>query len=415
MKNFRKLLAFTLVMAITLCACLPLSLAESADKLLGKITITFDKTSYAAGTPITASYTIGGGSGTYKSIYFRCFSMENDSSNYVDSGELTATTGTVTFTPKYGQEAYVEIEVTDSENRHFWKESDHVTLTGGTDPNAIKASLTVDKTTCEVGTAITASYEVTGGSGELWIYYYSEAYDNGSWVTISEGQLDKTKGTFTITPTRGQEAYIYLNCNDQEDRSCYVHAGPITLTGGSGGSGSEAPSDSVTVEITFSKNSYSLGKEITAKYAISGGSGSYPEIRYACYSYDGQDNITVSEGKLSSASGTIKFTPKYGQGADIRIDGIDSEGREFGKWSNWVSLTDKVLSKPKLNKVTALSKKKIKIEWTKLSKKQIKKAKYIQVFVSTDKEFNNIAAYKEVSPKKSSVTIKGLTKLSIIA
>ena len=403
MKNFRKLLAFTLVLAITLCACLPLSIAEPEDKLLGKITITFDKTSYAAGTPITASYSIGGGSGTYKSMNYVCYSIDNGNSSWVADGELTATTGTITFTPKYGQEAYICIWVTDSENRNFRKESDHVALTGGTDPSPLKAKLTLDKTECAVGTTITASYEVTGGSGNIWIWYYCEGYDNGSWFTISEGSLDEAKGTFTFTPTKGQEANVYLNCGDEEDRSCYANAS-VTLTGGESGT-----TDSVSVEITFSKSTYPVGKEITANYKISGGSGSYPEIRYSCYSYDGEDSILVSEGKLAEASGTIKFTPKYGQEVGVNIYGTDSKGNDFNGY-NWAMLTDSALKKPKITKVTALSKKKIKIEWTKLSKKQIKKAKYIQVFVSTDKAFNNIVAYKEVSPKKASVTIKGLTK-----
>ena len=212
MKNFRKLLAFTLVLAITLCACLPLSLAETspleaADKLLGKITITFDKSSYEAGKTVTASYTISGGSGTYKSMDYGVYITNNGITGYFTGDQLTTTTGTIEFTPKFGQEAWMEIWVIDSENRHFNKESDHITLTGGTDPNAISAKLTVDKTTCEVGTAITASYEVTGGSGEYWIAYNCYSFANGSYVPISNEELTAAKGTFTFTPTKGQEAY----------------------------------------------------------------------------------------------------------------------------------------------------------------------------------------------------------------
>ena len=63
MKHFRKLTAFTLVLMIMFCACLVIPAAEAVDKSAVTVKITFDKSSYSAGSTITASYSVSGGSG----------------------------------------------------------------------------------------------------------------------------------------------------------------------------------------------------------------------------------------------------------------------------------------------------------------------------------------------------------------
>ena len=69
-----------------------------------------------------------------------------------------------------------------------------------------------------------------------------------------------------------------------------------------------------------------------------------------------------------------------------------------------------VFSKLKKAKVKAVSKKKIKVSWKKLSKKVRKEVKKIQIQVSTDPEFQTILKTKLVSSKKKSCTISGLKK-----
>ena len=69
------------------------------------------------------------------------------------------------------------------------------------------------------------------------------------------------------------------------------------------------------------------------------------------------------------------------------------------------------LKKTKISKVTATSKK-IKIEWKKLSKNDQKKAKKIEIQISTDKSFKNKDAIitKTIKSNKASVSISGLKK-----
>ena len=69
-----------------------------------------------------------------------------------------------------------------------------------------------------------------------------------------------------------------------------------------------------------------------------------------------------------------------------------------------------ILKKPSSLKLKALSKKKIKVSWKKLSAKSRKKIKYFQIQVSTDPEFRTILKTKFVKSTKSSCTFGNLKK-----
>ena len=68
------------------------------------------------------------------------------------------------------------------------------------------------------------------------------------------------------------------------------------------------------------------------------------------------------------------------------------------------------LKKIKISKVTAVSKKKVKVAWKKLSSKVRKKAKMIEVQISTDKSFAEILQTKTMKSSKTSCTFSGLQK-----
>ena len=68
------------------------------------------------------------------------------------------------------------------------------------------------------------------------------------------------------------------------------------------------------------------------------------------------------------------------------------------------------LKKIKISKVTVSSKKKIKVQWKKLSKKVRKQAKMIEVQVSPDKSFQTDVITKRLKSSKTSVSVSGLKK-----
>ena len=96
--------------------------------------------------------------------------------------------------------------------------------------------------------------------------------------------------------------------------------------------------DPINVKFQFDKTAYEEGEEITVKYTITGGSGDYPTTSYICYSIDNGDSIAVTDGTISGAKGTIKFTPTIGQKAFVSLTGFDSEGRYFSVDSDKVAI-----------------------------------------------------------------------------
>ena len=112
--------------------------------------------------------------------------------------------------------------------------------------------------------------------------------------------------------------------------------------------------------------------------------------------------------ELTSPSGTITFTPKIGQYVCVDVFGYDSDDRHFSFSSKVVPLAS--LKKIGIKKITAVSGKKLKVEWKKLSAKDRKKIKYIQVQVSTSKNFTKIVKQKKVKSSKTSCTFSGLKK-----
>ena len=68
------------------------------------------------------------------------------------------------------------------------------------------------------------------------------------------------------------------------------------------------------------------------------------------------------------------------------------------------------LKKISINKVKAVSNKKIKVEWKKLNSKDRKKINQIEIQVSTNKHFTKIVKSKKVKSSKTSYTVSGLKK-----
>ena len=68
------------------------------------------------------------------------------------------------------------------------------------------------------------------------------------------------------------------------------------------------------------------------------------------------------------------------------------------------------LKKIKISKLSSPSKKKVKVEWKALSKKVRKKAKRIEIQISTDKTFTEILKTKTLKSSKTSYTFSGLKK-----
>ena len=397
------LLFVSVCMVMTAWAETPITLT---DKNMVNVNFVFSQGSYALGTEIAVKYSISGGSGNYRFLYYNCYSEDKGSSVYCRGGsgsDLASPSGTLYFTPTIGQKAYVEIGGSDSQGRSFKVKSKYVTLTGGESSTPVVIDIDFPESSYAVGTDISARYQITGGSGDYSLMQYEcIVIDRGSTAEVKSEVLQRPSGTISFTPLFGQSAYISIWVYDSQGRSFTKESKRVSLTGGTSGS-------AATGSISFSKKSYKPGSLVTAKYTITGGSGSYPYMSYTCWGLE-EDGARVGykDGELTSPTGTITFTPKIGQYVGVTIYVIDSEGREFTIESKTVPLAS--LKKIGIKRITAVSKKKLKVEWKKLSAKDRKKIQYIQVQVSTDKNFSKIAKQKKVKSSKTSCTISGLKK-----
>ena len=376
------------------------------DKNLIVVTFTFSKNSYALGSEIAVKYSISGGSGKYTFMDYHCCGDDNGSSLHYrgDSTSNVSPSGTIYFTPTVGQKAYVTINGVDSQGRHFDAKSKTVTLTGGETSTPIAVTITFTKSSYAVGTDVSARYQVAGGSGDYSILQYQcHVIDRGTTAVIKEEDVSSTSGSINFTPLFGQSAYISFWVYDSQGRSFSIESKRVSLTGASSGS-------AITGSVTLSKKAYKPGSLVTAKYSISGGSGSYT-IWYKCWGLEEDGAYVIYKENLddlTSPSGTITFTPKIGQYVCVDVFGYDSDDRHFSFSSKVVPLAS--LKKIGIKKITAVSKKKLKVEWKKLSAKDRKKIQYIQVQVSTSKNFTKIVKQKKVKSSKTSCTISGLKK-----
>ena len=135
--------------------------------------------------------------------------------------------------------------------------------------------------------------------------------------------------------------------------------------------------------------------------------------------YKTWSNETISAPSKPTAAG-YAFTGWYKEPEctnlwDFGSDLITGDTTLYAGWKEDPNATSEpaenvCLSKPKSVKLTAVSAKKIKVSWKKLSAKDKKKIKKIQIQVSLDKSFSKLVKEKIVSSGKTSWTIPGLKK-----
>ena len=324
-------LILTAVLLLSLCC---VNTAAAADL---KVTITLDRTSCQAGSPVKATYSVTGGTGSYENLYYCAYSKDNNATVYIDDGELTAASGTSTFTPKLGQKVSVWVEAVDSEGSSAYAES-QISMTGAPDVTPLKITITPEKTSYAVGSEITASYSITGGTAPYEIDYSCYAMDGEDYLNCDSGRLTAASGTIKFTPKLGQVAYIYIDCWDADGRNLDGHSSEIELTGGQ-------VSD-LKVTFTYDKQSYPVGSEVAVAYSITGGTPPYSDVYYYVYAEIGENSRCIDSGALSGASGTIRFKPTKGQSVWVEINGVDSAGRNFDRYTDNVPLTgDSVVDK----------------------------------------------------------------------
>ena len=346
MKNYLRFISALLVFMLFLPVCM----VPGAGAEDNEITVSFyyNKTTVQAGEEVEVTYYIYNAYTPFDYLNCYCYSNDNGSSVYIDYYDLDPYSwyGTVTFTPTIGQTAYVEIWGEDDYGTYFYCESNPITITGSPVVEPLAITLKPEKTRCQLGTPLNFKYTVTGGSGGYTINYYCEVINDGYYDEVASGNATSAKGTISFTPEYGQEAYLLVGVNDSDGRSTWIESDHIPLTTEPDPTATPTPTPKPTPTPA----------------------------------------PTPAPTPKPTSAPTPKPTPDPGPQEQV------------------------TLKKIKISKLTSPSTKKVKVTWKKLSKKVRKKAKMIEIQISTDKTFTNILKTKTLKSSKTSYTFSGLKK-----
>ena len=220
--------------------------------------ITANKTAANVGETITWTASASGGSGTLK----YCFYIYQGST-VVEKGSYT-TGKTYSYTPTAAGTYKARVYVKDGSNPAISKVSGAVTVTA---PLAV-TSITADKTSANVGEAITWTASAGGGSGTLkycfYIYQGSTVVEKGSYTTGK---------TYTYTPTAAGTYKAKVFVKDTASHTTSKVSGNTTVA---------AAAPLAIASITADKTTANVDEKITWTAEASGGIGT---LKYCFYYY----------------------------------------------------------------------------------------------------------------------------------
>lgn len=289
------------------------------------VTTEINQSSATIGKPITATYEIDNFNG--KGYFYAEWQVVADGREYtyyLDGSELPGLSGTVSFTPEFGDKVRFYVYA-DENDYHSWRRTGYVTISGTDKYTPPKLSLKLNKTTVKTGETVTATYEVTGGPSGMDTSLYWVIYDEDDKPLFDQHEDVSGKGTSTITVPYGAS----LSCN----LYAYGESLPILdeyieipITG--------APLfQPVKITASLNKSTIKSGSPISVTYKVTGGFEPY-DISAIAYSYiqDGEGYWQVGNRFDLPASGTETFTPYLGNRFSVMIEAIDSEGNKFTWW-----------------------------------------------------------------------------------
>lgn len=287
------------------------------------VTASLDKSEIALGEPITVTYEVKNNNGT-PNVNVDFFVVDDGreySAHYVY--DLTETTGSVTFTPTYGDSVYAYVWVSnagDEFSDDYTTES--ATIIGESDYTPIRIELTGGKASYEIGETITLNYETIGGTvGERVTSYYWTIYDE-DWNSSSTDTmyLDGPKGQIQYTPYYGVQ--IELTIYAYDGTSDFYEYYEFELTG-------DSMTEAFNIKLEPNKSSVAKGEKVTVSYEVTGGSG-VDEVLSAFYIIEKDGYVYGTEDiELTKRTGSLSFTPRFGDTLTVYVKARDKYVEEM--------------------------------------------------------------------------------------
>ena len=205
--------------------------------------VEYDKDEVNVGETLTASFTISGGSGEYESVGVGWYLHADGGtgSSEIAYGSFDGrNSGTFSCTPEASGEVRFVIVVTDSVGRSSSEVCEYVKVSGSDDSLPIIIAVEYDKDEVNVGETLTASFTISGGSGEyesVGVGWYLHADGGTGSSEIAYGSFDgRNSGTFSCTPEASGEVRFVIVVTDSVGRSSsevceYVKVSGIMISG----------------------------------------------------------------------------------------------------------------------------------------------------------------------------------------
>ncbi|MBQ8555950.1 MAG: hypothetical protein IJ438_08765 [Clostridia bacterium] len=286
--------------ALCLMGCMAFSSAESD----AGVTITLDKQTVAAGESITATIEC-----SVSGAVFVGWKIHDGDTEEVLYQYLLAES-TYLATPMYG----------DLITCYVMKNGDilasaSATITGESVNEPLQVTFSFDKQEGKINEPVTVTYEITGGTGiDESLFVIWEEMTLSSILSSETVYLNGPRnGSLTFTPTQGMRLVVSFYLKDSENDIQVVDE--IFVFN---------PSSILPLEVTGTLDETAvIGEPVTATYKIQFGTYTGDSF-YAMWAIDnGDDALYYHKVPLSERSGTLTYTPMFGQMLTFHIFAAD--------------------------------------------------------------------------------------------
>lgn len=267
-------------------------------------TAEINQTSATIGNTITGTYSIGNFTGAEDGYYYAEWQVYADGERYdytYYDDELPGPSGTVSFTPSFGDEVRLYVYAHDQD---FWSSnaSDWIPINGTPEFDPPKIDIKLDKSSVNTGEAVTATYTVTGGPEDMeidinWNVVYDEPREDGALSTGIKWEDNVARnGTSTLVVPFGPTLEIAVCLwHDKLPNGYYYESKSIPVYG----------DPMYAINLSLDKTTVMTGEYVTATYECVG----YPDgdVSINWYFYDENEDMISSvyaddDGGLSGTS-----------------------------------------------------------------------------------------------------------------
>lgn len=184
-------------------------------------TASLNKSSVAIGSPVKATYKFINSNGKDEFIH-ACWTVYDGDDVYEKWIDLSSFSGSLTFTPTFGDALSFYVYAEDSEY-YYWYETGTIPITGTPQTKPLTITGDYSPKTVVKGDKVTVNYTVKNGVAPYTINAYAASYteDDEYVATLYSKENMPTSGSFTFTADSGDYVYFQVEAIDAQGFSFY--------------------------------------------------------------------------------------------------------------------------------------------------------------------------------------------------